>query len=677
MCDSDTKRRDELIRQIREHDYRYYVLNSPAVTDREYDKLFDELKALEQKRPDLITPSSPTQRVSEMPAEGFEQVEHLIAMLSIDNTYNDNELRDFDRRVKKALGDKYDYVVELKIDGLAVSLLYEDGVLTRAATRGNGEVGDNVTANIRTIKSIPLVLKKPFEGVMEVRGEVFMPQNAFEELNRQREAQGKQLFANPRNAAAGSLKLLDAKVTADRKLSFFSYSLGYCEQKLAETHFDTLQRIKEMGLPVNSNVSKAGDIEEAIEICHLWQSRRLELPYQIDGMVIKVNSLSAHEALGATGRSPRWCISYKFPAEQAETQIVSIDVQVGKTGILTPVANLNPVTLAGTTVKRASLHNFDEVDRLDARVGDMVLVEKAGEIIPQVVKVLTESRTGEPEKFTPPKKCPVCGEKTAKDEDGVYLRCVNARCPAVLRERLIYFVGRGQMDIDSLGPAVIDRLLANDMVKDFADIYYLTTSQLASLERLGSKSAANIIKSIEKSKNQKLWRVITALGIPHIGSQSAEILARHFGSLEAVMVADRESLLAVEQIGPVLADSVVTFFSSEENRKLIKKLLNAGVKPQTEDLSQQDAPLAGKTIVATGSLKNFTRTQIKETISRCGGKASSNVSSNTDFLIAGENAGSKLTKAEQLGVKVLTEQEFMDMIGFSGEKEIPRKSLFE
>ncbi|MFI4910567.1 MAG: NAD-dependent DNA ligase LigA [Sedimentisphaeraceae bacterium JB056] len=677
MNTTELKRIEELRTQIQHHDHLYYVLNSPEITDQQYDRLFSELKELESKHPESITPDSPTQRVSEVPMSGFEQVNHRLPMLSIDNTYNDEELRDFDARIKKTISSDYEYVVELKIDGLAMSLLYEDGILIRGVTRGNGETGDDVTSNIKTVRSIPLRLQKPVKGVLEVRGEVYMPEGSFEKLNEQRENEGKQLFANPRNAAAGSLKLLDSRITAERNLAFFSYSVGYCDERIADSHFETINKLKELGLPTNPNTAKAENIEQAIQICRKWQSERTTLSYQIDGMVIKVDSLNAQQQLGATGRSPRWCISYKFPAEQAETTIKSIAVQVGKTGALTPVANLEPVLLAGTVVKRASLHNFDEIERLDAREGDRVIIEKAGEIIPQVIKVIEEKRPSDSKKFTAPVNCPACGSDTLKDENGVYLRCTNASCPAVLRERLIYFVGRGQMDIENLGPAVIDQLLANGMVKDFADLYNLKKTELETLERLGSKSASNIVNSIEKSKTQKLWRLITALGIRHIGAQSGEILASHFGSLENLMNASQEELEQIDQIGPILAESIVAFFSSDENRNLIEKLQQAGINPQVDNQSDKaNGALSGKTIVATGSLENFTRDEIKEAITAHGGKASSSVSAKTDFLLAGEKAGSKLEKAKKLGVEIIDEQQFMKMISME-PKQKRKTSLFE
>jgi len=661
----DVKKRIERLRkEIRRHDYLYYVHNKPEITDRQYDKLFAELKALEQANPQYITADSPTQRVSERPLEGFAAVRHAVPMLSMDNTYNADELRAFDERVCKQLGSRdYDYVVELKIDGVAISLRYEKGKLVTAATRGDGEVGDDVTANVRTIKAVPLVLLGGGEvpDVLEVRGEVYMPTVAFVELNKLRAEIGEPAFANPRNATAGSLKLLDARITAGRNLSFFAYSIGEISQPLAEGHWQTLQRFKKLGLPVNPNIKKAADISEVIDICLGWTEKRLKLDYQIDGMVIKVNRFQQRDILGATGRAPRWCISYKFPAEQSETTVESIDVQVGKSGILTPVANLSPVQLSGTTVKRATLHNFDELKRLDVRQGDTVVIEKAGEIIPQVVEVKKKLRPARAVPFKIPGKCPNCGSAVAKDENGVYIRCLNPDCLGQLKERLRYFAGRGQMDIENLGEALIEQLVDTGLVRNFADLYKLQTDDLVALERMADKSAANVIEAIEKSKRQPLWRLIAALGIRHIGGQSARILAEHFGSLDVLMSAGEETLADIDQIGPTMAESVYDYFRDEKNRAVISKLLAAGVKPE-KPKPRRSSKLAGKTIVVTGTLKNFTRQQAEQTIRQAGGKLSSSVSKKTDFVLAGENPRSKLDKAKQLGVKVISEKQFMEML---------------
>jgi len=663
MGQDASKRIERLREEIRGHDYAYYVLNRPKIGDRQYDELFAELKSLEQANPRLITPDSPTQRVSGQPIEGFDTVSHAVPMLSMDNTYNAEELRAFDERVAKQLGNRdYDYVVELKIDGLAISLRYEQGVLVTAATRGNGEVGDNVTANVRTIRAVPLALLGGAQApsVLDVRGEVYMPRSSFTELNELRDEAGEPLFANPRNAAAGSLKLLDARITAGRSLSFFAYATGEVSESLAANHFEALQRLREFGLPVNPAIKRASNVDEALDICFGWSEKRSELDYQIDGLVIKVNRFDQRDILGATGRAPRWCISYKFAAEQAETVVESIDVQVGKSGILTPVANLTPVQLAGTTVKRASLHNFDELGRLDVGLGDTVLIEKAGEIIPKVIEVKTKACANAPE-FQVPASCPACGSAVTKDEDGVYIRCLNCNCPGQLKERLKYFAGRGQMDIENLGAALIEQLVETELVENFADLYALKQEQLAGLERMAEKSAGNVIDAIGKSKTRPLWRLIAALGIRHIGGQSAQILAEHFGSLQVLMSAGHEELAEIDQIGPVMADSICEYFGDSKNLEVIRQMLAAGVDPEPPQ-ARRSNKLAGKTIVVTGTLAKFSRQQAQQAIRQAGAKAAGSVSKKTDFVLAGENAGSKLDKAIKLGVAVITEEQFMEMI---------------
>jgi len=665
MMEDIRQKIEHLRTEIRRHDYLYYVINQPQISDRQYDELFAELKSLEQANPQYITSDSPTQRVSERPVEGFASVRHAIPMLSIDNTYSPDELKAFDERVAKGLGSKnYDYVVELKIDGLAISLRYEKGRLVTAATRGDGETGDDVTANVRTIKAVPLVLlhNGRIPDVLEVRGEVYMPTKSFVSLNKQKEKAGEPLFANPRNAAAGSLKLLDSRETAKRNLSFFAYAIGEVSQSLAKDHYDTLQIFKKLGLPVNPHIEKAKNIDEVIEICNNWDKRREELEYQIDGMVIKVNNLDQREILGFTGRSPRWCISYKFAAEQAETKVEKIVVQVGKSGILTPVANLTPVLLAGTTVKRASLHNFDQVSRLDVREGDTVIIEKAGEIIPQVVEVKKALRQAGAMPYEVPQKCPICCEKVKKDQDGVYIRCVNPNCLGQLKERLKYFAGRDQMDVENLGIALIEQLVETGLVNNFADLYKLQKSDLIELERMAEKSADNVIKAIEKSKKQLLWRFIAALGIRHIGTQSAQILAEHFGSLDAIADAKCETLEAIDQIGPATARSIYEYFNNKNNRAVIEEMLAAGVRPQQQKTKRTDK-LAGKIIVITGMLENFSRQEIEQKIKENGGKSADSVSKKTDFVLAGKEPGSKLDKAMTLGVKVIDEKEFLEMMG--------------
>ncbi len=664
MAENLHRRIEKLRQEIVRHDRLYYVDNSPEISDDQYDALFGELKKLEAERPDLVSEDSPTQRVSERPVEGFASIRHAVAMLSIDNTYNADELRKFDERVRKGLeSDDLEYVVELKIDGLAVNLRYEDGRLIYAATRGDGAVGDDVTSNVRTIKAVPLSLTGvDVPEILEVRGEVYMPKKSFARLNDLRGEAGESLFANPRNAAAGSLKLLDSRITAGRNLSFFAYATGQVSRELADNHYDSLMAFKKLGLAVNPNVQKVASVDDVIEICMGWHERRYELDYQIDGMVIKVNRYDQQGVLGSTGRAPRWCISYKFPAERAKTVVTSIDVQVGKSGILTPVANFTPVQLAGTTVKRASLHNFDEVSRLDVREGDSVLVEKAGEIIPQVVEVLKDERPIFAKTIELPTECPNCHGPIAKDENGVYLRCLNPGCGGQFKELLKYFAGRDQMDIENLGASLIEQMVDVGLIKNFSDVYKLTKEELAGLERMGDKSAGNVIKAIEKSKRQPLWRFLAGLGIRHIGSQSAQILAEHFGSLDAIRDADEDSLAEVDQIGPTMAKSVYDYFRNENNIKVIDELLAAGVKAEHASIRKSDV-LAGKTIVVTGTLETMTRDEAKRAIVEAGGKVSGSVSKKTDFVLAGKEAGSKLEKAIALGVKVIDEKEFIEMVG--------------
>ena len=659
------KQIDQLRAEIRRHDVLYYVHNAPQITDQQYDKLFSELKQLEAEHPELITADSPTQRVSEQPVEGFETVAHAVPMLSIDNTYNEDELREFDKRVAKGLEtENYDYAVEPKIDGLAISLRYEKGRLTQAVTRGNGAQGDNVFSNIKTIKSIPQVLQdhERVPDIFEVRGEVYMPKKAFAELNVAKVQAGEPELANPRNAAAGSLKLLDARITAERKLAFFAYAIGQISQPLVESHYDTLKKLKDLGLPANEHLAKAKNIDDVIKICHAWEKKKDTLDYQIDGMVIKVNRYDQHDILGTTGRAPKWCIAYKFAAEQAETTVESIDIQVGKSGTLTPVANLKPVKLAGTTVKRATLHNFDQLQRLDVRCGDTVVIEKAGEIIPQVVEVKMKQRNlFDSQPFQIPTACPACGGDVRKDENGVYLRCVNPDCIARFKERLEYFVGKGQMDLDKLGPAIIEQLVDKKLVKSFADIYALRFDQVVQLERMADKSAANVMDSIEKSKTQPLWRLIAALGIRNVGGQSAQILADEFGSLDTLMNASVEQLTAIDQIGPVMAESIYDYLHDEDNIKVIKAMLSAGVNPAPPKAKASNI-FEGMSIVVTGTLKNYTRQQIEQMIKDNGGKTSSSVSKKTAFVVAGQNAGSKLEKANQLNIEILTENQFLERI---------------
>ncbi len=664
----ETEKRIQQLRQdIRQHDYQYYVLAQPLIPDDQYDALFAELQSLEADAPEFTAPDSPTQRVAGEPVKGFAPIRHRLPMLSIDNTYSADELRAFDERVCRNLDERpYEYVIEPKIDGLALSLRYVGGQLTSAATRGNGTVGDDVTANVRTIKSIPLVLlgANTFPEDIEIRGEIFMPNAAFAELNALRAEAGESTFANPRNAAAGSLKLLDPRITSERNLAFFAYAIGAVSEPLAATHYESLKKIGQWGIPINPHIQTVPAMAGALSICEQWQTQRTGLDYQIDGMVIKVDGLATRDLLGTTGRAPRWCIAFKFPAQRVNTTVTSIDVQVGKSGILTPVANLVPVFLAGTSVKRASLHNFEELARLGVRSGDTVAVEKAGEIIPQVVAVAPDKRPPNAKPFPVPNTCPACGSRAAKDAEGVYVRCQNRHCPAQLRERLAYFVGRHQMDVEHIGPALIDQLIqAQDIVLESpADLYALTRDQLLALDRQAEKSVDNILNALERSKEQPLWRLVTGLGVPHIGLQSAQILAQRFRSVDELAGATAETLAAIDQIGPIMAESIVAFFADPENQRWVGQLKAAGVNPKATPIQTKPQPLTGKTVAVTGSLESLTRRQIQEAIRQAGGKATSAVSKKTDWVLVGQNPGSKLAKAQELGIPRLDEASFLALL---------------
>lgn len=666
------KRIAELRDQIKHHDYRYYVLADPEISDKQYDRLFKELQTLEEQFPDLIDPDSPTQRVGGEPIEGFNQVRHAVPMLSVENTYNESELRRFDDRVARALkGEKYAYVVDPKIDGVAISLRYEKGKLVLAATRGDGRVGDDITANARTIRSIPLQLRKngDIPDVLEVRGEVYWPFSDFEKFNKQRQADNEPVFANPRNATAGTLKLLDSRIVARRNLAFIAHGVGQIDPLEFDTHHELFLRFREWGIPTNPYLKPIADIEEAIAQIESWDKYRAKLEYPTDGLVFKVDRFDQLRKLGATSRSPRWCIAYKFAAERARTKLQSVRYQVGKLGTITPVANLEPVQLAGTTVKSASLHNFDQIERLGVRVGDWVYVEKAGEIIPQVVDVDVDARGQETKPIDVPKACPACEGEVMRDEGGVFLRCVNPDCPAQLKERLRYFCGRDQMDIEGIGNVLVEQLVESGLVRSFADLYALKDGRedLLKLERMGEKSADNILQAIEESKTRPLARVLGSLNIPHIGVNTAEILAGHYGDMDALMAADIETLQEIEGIGPELARSLHEFLQSDAGRKVINDLKAAGVnmvQPRTAAPADEQ-PFAGMTIVVTGTLEHYSRKEIEDLIKKLGGKATGSVSKKTDFVVAGEEAGSKLDKAESLGVEIINEKEFRRRAGES------------
>jgi DNA ligase (NAD+) len=665
---SPAQRAAELRRLIEHHNYLYYVEAKPEISDREFDRLLQELKEIEEAHPDLVTPDSPTQRVGGQPIEGFATVRHRELMLSIDNTYNAGELREFDRRVRKLLpGEAVTYVVELKIDGVAISLTYEDGRLSVGATRGDGERGDDVTHNLKTIRELPLSLRtKQPPRLFEARGEVYMTRADLARLNRDRIAKGLEPFANPRNSAAGSLKLLDPRLCAERRLRLFTYALGATEGLTVKSHREALQLLRDFGFPVNPHISSFDTIDEVIAYCESWAEKRHELPYETDGMVIKVDDASQRRRLGATSKAPRWVVAYKFAAEQALTKLLSIEVQVGKTGILTPVAHLEPVQLAGTTVSRASLHNADEIARKDIRVGDMVLVEKAGEIIPYVIRSEAAARTGSEKVFRFPTKCPVCGAPVEREPGSAHFRCMGPACPAQLKERLRFFAHRNAMDIEGLGVVLVDQLVDAGLVRSLPDVYRLTEEQLLGLERMGKKSAQNLLEGIAASKERGLSRVLTGLGIRHVGEHVAEILAREFRSMAELMSATTERLARVEGIGPERAESIHAFFHSTAGKKAVEELRELGVK-LTEDVpaasAAGSADLSGKTFVITGTLARYSREEIEGLIKQLGGKATGSVSKKTDYVIAGDKAGSKLDKARELGVPVLNEEQFDELIG--------------
>ncbi|MBN1344934.1 MAG: NAD-dependent DNA ligase LigA [Phycisphaerae bacterium] len=663
-----SERIEHLRGEIRRHDHLYYVLAQPEITDRQYDALMDELKRLEAEHPDLITPDSPTQRVGGEPIEGFVSVPHAVPMLSIDNTYNEGELREFDDRVRRGLGgDDYEYMVDPKIDGVAVSLRYEAGRLALAATRGDGATGDDVTQNVRTIGSVPLRLTgKDVPDVLDVRGEVFWPNADFRRFNAARADAGEPTFANPRNATAGTLKQLDSRIVAQRKLAFIAHGYGQVDPLRAETQSDLFDQLAQWGIPVNPHRRLCPTIDAVVSLVHEWDARRHELDYETDGLVVKVNRLDQRDALGATSRYPRWCIAFKYAAQQAESTLLDVVYQVGKLGTITPVANLEPVQLAGTTVKRASLHNFDQIQRLGVMIGDTVLVEKAGEIIPQVVAVVEAKRPETAKPIARPERCPACDGPVAQDEGGVFLRCINPECPAQIKEKLRYFCARDQMDIEGIGPALIDQLVDKGLIREFADLYRLhdRREDLIGLERMGAKSVDNLLQSVETSKSRGLTRMLAALNIRHVGVRAAEILAEHFGSMDKLADASVDELEQIEEIGPVMARTIREWFASDAGRRTIDHLTAVGIDmtaERREPVGEQ--PLAGKTIVVTGTLDAFGRKEIQDLIKQLGGKPTGSVSKKTDFVVAGADPGSKLDKARQLDVEVIDEAEFLKRIG--------------
>ncbi|NOT02093.1 MAG: NAD-dependent DNA ligase LigA [Phycisphaerales bacterium] len=668
--DKTRKRVESLRKLIREHDHRYYVLAAPSITDRQYDALMDELRQFESEHPELATPDSPTQRVGGEPIEGFEHVTHAVPMRSIDNTYDEAAVREFDARVRKGLdGEAYQYVIDPKIDGVAISLRYESGRLVLAATRGDGQVGDDVTHSVRTIRAVPIQLSGDrIPDVLEIRGEVYWPREAFDRFNKQREEAGEPLFANPRNATAGTLKQLDPRNVAGRGLSFIAHGYGQVEPMRFKRLSELFDAIESWGVPANRHRSIAKDVDAVAAAVHEWDARRRGLPYETDGLVIKVDDIEQQAALGATSRYPRWCIAYKFAAERAESVIRQIDFQVGKLGTITPRAVMDPVPLSGTTVRHASLHNFDQVERLDVRVGDTVIVEKAGEIIPQVIEVVMDKRPRGARKTVPPTECPVCRGTVARDEGGVYIRCINPECPKQITERLIHFAGRNQMDIEGAGGVLIETLVEKRYVKTFADLYRLDRDTLFALKlgdkQFGGKKTDSLLAGLERSKGQPLSRVLAALNIRHVGGTSAELLAEHFGDMQALADAGEDELMAVDGIGPELAASIREFFGSEPGLRTWQALRDAGVNmTQPRARRSADQPLAGKTVVVTGTLERFTRGAIQDKIKSLGGKVASSVSKKTDLVLIGESPGGKADKAGELGVEILDEGAFVDRYG--------------
>ncbi len=657
-----------LCKIIERHNHLYYIKNRPAISDREYDQLYHELESLEKQYPDIITPDSPTQRVGGAPLKAFRQVRHLVPMMSLTNTYNKSELLNFHERLQRLLpGIIFSYILEPKIDGVAISLRYEHGILVSGSTRGDGNTGDDITINLRTIRSIPLRLKarQSPPALLEVRGEVYMPPESFAELNRSREKSGKAIFANPRNSAAGSLKLLDPRLVAKRPLDVILYGTGELDGIVFDTHQQLIEALRNFGLKTMPRFWKCKAIRNVEESLDHLQTMQHSFPFEMDGGVIKVNERQLYDRLGATAKSPRWAIAYKYEPERAETRLNSITVQVGRTGVLTPVAELEPVFLAGSTINRATLHNIDEIQRNDIRVGDSIYIEKAGNVIPDIVGVNTGARTGKERRFCMPAICPVCKEPVIQRKGEVATRCENLQCPAQIKRWIRHFAARGAMDIEGLGEAIIDQLVDQHLVSTPADLYSLTKNQIIErLERMAEKSAQNLIENIKTSKRREFWRIIFALGIRHTGSKTAQTIEQQVEDIDQLMQISTENLQTISDIGPVAAQSIFDYFKSHRNRIMINQLKNAGVNfKRVSKEKKNNKRLAGIRFVLTGTLSRFTRDQVEQKIRNIGGQISSSVSTKTDYVVAGTNPGSKLDKAHSLGVKVINEDEFSAMIG--------------
>ncbi len=663
MSASADTRIDRLIRELNEHSYRYYVLNAPTLSDQDYDRLLRELIELEAKHPDLIRPDSPAQRIGSDLTKSFSTLVHDIPMLSLENTYSEEEFREFEVRVRRELPDApLHYVAELKIDGVALSLKYENGLLVRGVTRGDGIQGEDITTNVRTIRLIPLRLREPV-GACEIRGEVYLSKASFQAINREREKADAPLFANPRNAAAGSLKLQDPKVVASRGLGFSAYALRAAELDL-QSHADALERLTSMGMPVGTRWRRCASLEDVVAFWKTWKGRRDRLEYEIDGIVVKLDSLSQQERLGTTAKSPRWAIAYKLPARQAVTQLKRIRLQVGRTGAVTPVAELEPVLLGGTTVSRATLHNHEELGRKDIRPGDVVTLEKGGDVIPKVVGVVLERRPSGSRRFQFPERCPVCDTRLRKDDVEVAIRCVNVGCPAQIKATIRHFASRTAMDVEGLGAALVNQLVDQDLIRDVGDLYCLDVDTVSGLERMAQKSARNLMDALEASKTRPFHRVLFALGIRHVGATVARALAAAFGSVDRLRRASRVELEALHEIGPGIAQSVHEFLNDEQRWEVVEKLRRAGVSLASQkDRDEGPKPLDGKTVVMTGTMSRWGRQQAQELIQALGGKPTSNVSRKTDLVVVGAHPGAKKQKAENLGIQVLEEDAFAEMIG--------------
>jgi DNA ligase (NAD+) len=670
MIDLFTQQRySDLCTEIKRHNHLYYNQDQPEISDAGYDALFRELQEIEAQFPDLITPDSPSQKVGAPLTEKFAPSPHIVPMLSLKNAKNAEEFHDFDASLRKtflARSEELEYACEMKLDGVAIELTYENGQLTKASTRGDGFVGEDITENVRTIADIPHNLKAPCPDILDVRGEIYIELADFQSLNRAQEEAGDKTFANPRNAAAGSLRQLDARITAQRPLRIFCYGIGRMQGIETATQVETLQLLKKLGLRVNlENTTAATGAEKVVDTFRRLQEQRDSLPFEIDGVVVKVNDTALQEELGMVSRSPRWAIALKFPPRQERTLVEDIGLQVGRTGAITPVAYLKPVIVSGVTVSRASLHNWDEIERLDIRVGDHVIVERAGDVIPDVVKVLTEKRTGKERQIPLPTECPECKEQVQKKPDEVVPRCNNPRCPAQAIESFKHFVSRDAMDIESLGEKQLSQLLTANKIKDFADLYLIDKEAMFAMERMGDTLAEKLLRSIEASKTQPLSRLLFGLGIRHVGRNTAKILAKRFASLDELAKCSTEQLIAIHEIGDKVAESIVDYFNNPEKILLLEKLQKAGVNPQAEAVIQQDGPLTGKTFVITGTLSRWSRKEAEELVEKAGGRAAGSVSKKTDYVLAGENAGSKLSKAEKLGVEVLDETTFAQLVGVS------------